>query len=73
MIDGGTGNDLIAGDNAECCYRNDDIDPRMRVLQGGVLYGTPWGRTTATVLVTGTPQNDPYRHPAVQDHAARPQ
>ena len=30
VIDGGAGNDAIAGDNAECCFRYDLLDPRMR-------------------------------------------
>ena len=40
VIDGGTGNDFIAGDNAECCFRPDTLDPRMRALGGTALYGT---------------------------------
>ncbi len=60
VIDGGSGNDLIAGDNADCCRRADTLDPRMRALQGTVIYGTslPSGND-GHALVTGTAQNDP--------------
>ena len=60
VIDGGTGNDFVAGDNAECCFRNDLLDPRMRALVGTTLYGTSIpGGNDGVALVTGTHQNDP--------------
>ncbi|HQF94492.1 MAG TPA: Calx-beta domain-containing protein [Microthrixaceae bacterium] len=40
FIDGGAGNDTIAGDNADCCRRSDLLDPRFRALVGSVIYGT---------------------------------
>ena len=60
VIDGGTGNDFIAGDNAECCFRNDLLDPRMRALTGTahLRHEHPIG-TDGLALVTGTVQNDP--------------
>ncbi|MFZ0529420.1 MAG: HYR domain-containing protein [Propionicimonas sp.] len=60
VIDGGAGTDLITGDNAECCRRPDLLDPRMRALDGGTIYGTsiPDG-TDGHALVTDTWQNDP--------------
>jgi Ca2+-binding RTX toxin-like protein len=42
-LDGGRGNDAIAGDNAEICYRPDNLDPRMRALTGTVIYGISTG------------------------------
>ena len=33
--------DAIAGDNAEICYRPDDIDVRFRVLEGTQIYYVP--------------------------------
>ena len=60
VIDGGAGDDLIAGDNAECCLRPDLLDPRMRALQGGVIYGTNIvAGTDGIALVTPTAQPDP--------------
>ena len=67
-IDGGGGNDAIAGDNADICYRPDDIDPRYRVLSGLQIYPEPGvaGATAAQIsaagtvsLATLTPQSDP--------------
>jgi ABC-type Mn2+/Zn2+ transport system ATPase subunit len=40
-IDGGAGNDAIAGDNAEICYRPDNLDPRMRARLGRVRDNAP--------------------------------
>src|SRR5439155_13735635 len=58
LIDGGTGNDLIAGDNAMCCTRSigDELDPRMRALTGTVMYGTTLGVDDGMALVTGASQ-----------------
>ena len=66
VIDGGAGNDAIAGDNAECCYRNDLKDPRFQQLLAGAttIYGTsiPAGND-GLALVSSDPlatmQNDP--------------
>jgi len=56
VIDGGTGNDAIAGDNAECCFRNDLLDPRFQQLTGPTIYGTsiPAG-TDGVALVSSNP------------------
>jgi Ca2+-binding RTX toxin-like protein len=65
-IDGGAGNDAIAGDNADICFRPDELSPLYRVLAGSQIYATPGmtGLTAAqaagtTSLVTGAMQNDP--------------
>ncbi len=42
-LDGGRGHDAIAGDNAEICYRPDNLDPRMRALNDALIYGTTMG------------------------------
>ena len=52
VIDGGAGDDAIAGDNAECCRRPDTLDPRMRALDGTVIYGTTLGTDDGHALVT---------------------
>ena len=49
-IDGGAGNDAIAGDNAAMCYRPDAIDVRMRVLDGTAIYGVD-GTTDGRLLI----------------------
>ena len=58
VIDGGAGHDAIAGDNADCCIRPDTLDPRMRSLNGTLIYGTsiPNG-TDGHALVTVDPGN----------------
>ena len=50
VIDGGAGNDAIAGDNAECCYRNDLKDPRFQQLTGAgdLRHEHPGAATTAS-------------------------
>ena len=49
-IDGGAGNDAIAGDNADICFRPDAIDVRMRNLDGIQIYGTS-GTSDGGVLI----------------------
>ncbi len=39
FIDGGTGNDVIVGDNASIQRTDGDISPRFRALEGTVIYG----------------------------------
>ncbi|MRR30975.1 calcium-binding protein, partial [bacterium] len=39
-LDGGAGNDVIAGDNATSCRRSDGLCPRAQALGGDVLYGS---------------------------------
>jgi Ca2+-binding RTX toxin-like protein len=67
-VDGGTGDDVIAGDNAFVYRQAGLINPRMRVLQGTQIYGTTPASTTngvfdpgndALALVTGDAQLDP--------------
>ena len=38
-LDGGAGNDLIAGDNAFICRRVDGLCPWVQALTGTYLYG----------------------------------
>src|SRR5262245_39332107 len=52
-LDGGAGNDAIAGDNAEICYRPDNLDPRMRALIGTAIYGVQEGLNDGQALVMG--------------------
>jgi Ca2+-binding RTX toxin-like protein len=61
LIDGGSGNDLIAGDNALCCSRpvGNELDPRMRALTGTTLYGQTVGVDDGVALVTGASQDNP--------------
>ena len=71
-IDGGAGNDAIAGDNADICYRPDAQDARFRVLSGTQVYyvaGAENAPDAATLtagqfavadsLVTSMAQSDP--------------
>jgi Ca2+-binding RTX toxin-like protein len=37
-MDGGSGDDAMAGDNAEILRRTDPVSPRMRTLNGTILY-----------------------------------
>jgi Ca2+-binding RTX toxin-like protein len=57
LIDGGSGDDAIAGDNAIIWRRTSIASARFQVLPGTVIYSST--DTTDTVNVTGTPQNDP--------------
>ena len=52
-IDGGTGNDVIAGDNATILRQDDLRNTRDRVLQGTQIYGTTPGSTVNGVFVEG--------------------
>ncbi|MHC4088881.1 MAG: hypothetical protein ACYSVY_01125, partial [Planctomycetota bacterium] len=53
-IDGGTENDVVAGDNASIQRRGDSISPRMRVLSGTLIYDPQ-----DNALVTPDSQADP--------------
>ena len=71
IIDGGAGNDVIAGDNASILRRGDSLSPRFRVLTGNEIYdndGNP--------QVTGDPQADPTgtagRDVVIFDHSNNP-
>ena len=58
IIDGGTGNDVIVGDNASIQRTVGALNPRMRVLQGDMIYGEGLG-SDGEPLVTGDSQVDP--------------
>ena len=58
-LDGGAGNDVVVGDNAEICYRPDDLDPRMRALTDTQLYGTTPGIDDGEALVTALVNQKP--------------
>lgn len=57
-MDGGGGNDALAGDNATVWRRGDSIDPRYRTLTGPTLY-TVTGEASVAVNVDGTHRGDP--------------
>ena len=56
-LDGGTGNDSMAGDNAIIWRRGDDLSPRFRALTAASIYTTT--ANTITANVGGTWQSDP--------------
>jgi len=58
IIDGGTGNDVIAGDNASIQGTNGYISPRFRALSGTTIYGED-AENDGLALVTGDSQSDP--------------
>jgi len=57
LMDGGTGNDSMAGDNAIIWRRGDDLSPRFRALTAASIYTTT--ANTITANVGGTWQSDP--------------
>jgi Ca2+-binding RTX toxin-like protein len=57
LIDGGSENDVLAGDNAIVWRTGDEISPRFRTLTGATLYTTT--ESTVAVNVDGTPRQDP--------------
>src|SRR5262245_38878570 len=69
-IDGGVGSDVIAGDNANIYYRPDQLDVRMRALDGTLIYGTAAGVNDGLGLISSInpanpfagAQNDPRVH-----------
>jgi Ca2+-binding RTX toxin-like protein len=71
VMDGGSGNDAMAGDNATIWRRGDSIDPRFRTLSGETIYTTT--EDTITVNVTATHRADPVgtvgRDITLRDHA----
>ncbi|MBD2198648.1 MULTISPECIES: DUF4347 domain-containing protein [Calothrix] len=54
ILDGGTGNDAIAGDNASILRRGDALSPRIRTLNGQVIYDA-----NGTAQVNGSSQINP--------------
>jgi len=71
VMDGGSGNDAMSGDNATIWRRDDSIDPRFRTLEGATIYSTT--EDTITVNVTPTHRADPAgtvgRDITLRDHA----
>ncbi|MCL5281932.1 MAG: hypothetical protein M1376_18715 [Planctomycetes bacterium] len=57
LMDGGTGNDSMAGDNAIIWRRGDDLSPRFRELIEASIYTT--GAETITANIGGLWQSDP--------------
>ncbi|QXE26036.1 parallel beta-helix repeat [Richelia sinica FACHB-800] len=53
-IDGGAGNDAIAGDNASILRKGNAISSRFRTLSGGLIYDS-----NDNPLVTGTARSNP--------------
>ena len=72
-LDGGLGNDVIAGDNADICRTGSAFDPTIRALQGTVEYGVSPGVNDGLALVTAASQNNPtvlkQRKVTLLDHA----
>ena len=68
IVDGGAGDDIVAGDNADILRTGDVVGPRMRVLDGEVVFAVE----TGAALVTGLDQADPrgaiVRHVTLFDH-----
>ncbi len=54
VLDGGTGNDVITGDNASILRRGDALNPRIRTLNGQVIYDS-----NGTAQVNANPQLNP--------------
>jgi Ca2+-binding RTX toxin-like protein len=61
LMDGGSGNDAMAGDNAIIWRRADDFQARFEALTATTIYTTTSDTITANVRVNGalTPQSDP--------------
>lgn len=57
LMDGGSENDVMAGDNAIVWRTGDELSPRFRTLTGATLYSTT--ETTVTVNIEATPRQDP--------------
>ncbi|WP_152049608.1 LEPR-XLL domain-containing protein [Tautonia marina] len=57
LMDGGAGNDVLAGDNAIIWRRGDDLSPRFRLLATATIYTTT--HETITTNVGADPQRDP--------------
>jgi Ca2+-binding RTX toxin-like protein len=75
LIDGGTDNDVIAGDNASIQRTDGAVSPRFRVLQGSVIYGEDFANDSLP-LVTAAWQQDPngahVREVVLFDHSHTP-
>ncbi|RLQ23593.1 LEPR-XLL domain-containing protein [Seongchinamella sediminis] len=76
IIDGGSGDDALAGDNA-LIWRNDgDVGERYRALEGTLLYETEtaiddpdYGDADVTGTARGNPDGGPGRTITLLDHA----
>jgi len=75
-LDGGAGDDVIAGDNAVVLRRGDAVSPRMRVLEGTLIYGEDPVTNDGLPLVTAASQSDPdgtaSRTVQILDHSHSP-
>ncbi|TDG15222.1 LEPR-XLL domain-containing protein [Seongchinamella unica] len=74
VIDGGSGDDALAGDNAIIWRNNDDIGERYRTLDGTLLYETAlgdpdYGDADVTVTAQGNPDEGPGRTITLLDHS----
>src|ERR1051326_4750012 len=54
-MDGGSGNDAMAGDNATVWRRGDDLNPRFRYLIAPTLYTTTNTTITANIETFANP------------------
>ena len=61
LMDGGAGNDAMAGDNAIIWRRSDDFQARFEALTAATIYTTTGDTITVNVRVNGAlaPQSDP--------------
>jgi Ca2+-binding RTX toxin-like protein len=59
LMDGGSGNDAMAGDNAIVWRRGDDLSPRFRELTENEIYTTTDKTITANVDLEPDGQSDP--------------
>ena len=61
LMDGGSGDDSMAGDNAIIWRRGDDLSPRFRLLTADNIYttGPDFPDQTITTNVGGVAQSDP--------------
>lgn len=54
LMDGGAGDDAMAGDNAIMWRRGDDLSPRFRALTADAIYDTDFDSITANINSFGT-------------------
>ena len=71
LMDGGSGNDAMKGDNVIVWRRGDDLNPRFRLLTEDTLYTTTADTITANVgtLAQSDPNDTVGRDIEVLDHA----
>src|SRR5262249_8570324 len=73
VLDGGTGFDVIAGDNATIWRRDDSFSPRFITLNASTIYNTFGDINTSDIGSTPVLRNDPtgplHRDTTPFDHA----